>query len=124
MVGSEGGVGPCQDIGRNWDGCGCDQEDDCSIMGAVWRALALARSKTLHPPFQFSLGLSMGNCCHHMPFDRGKILPQFLSATSQNIDSYRLKRREIIPVTAPVLPLIHRRETFMEELHPADPRAS
>jgi len=64
MVGSEGGVGPCQDIGRNWDGCGGDQEDDGSIMGAVWRALALARSKTLHPPFQFSLGLSMGNCCH------------------------------------------------------------
>src|SRR6266702_2810428 len=72
MVGSEGGVGPCQDIGRNWDGCGCDQEDDCSIMGAVWRALALARSKTLHPPFQFSLGLSMGNCCHRLLLTEGR----------------------------------------------------
>jgi hypothetical protein len=86
MVGSEGGVGPCQDIGRNWDGCGGDQEDDDSNMGAVWRALAPARSKTLHPPFQFSLGLSMGNCCY-----------------CKNIDIYRLKRREIIPVTVPVL---------------------
>jgi len=103
MVGSEGGVGPCQDIGRNWDGCGGDQEDDGSIMGAVWRALAPARSKILHPPFQFSLGLSMGNCCHLLPLDRGKIPTQFFSTTAQNSDIYRLKRREIIPVTVPVL---------------------
>src|SRR5579864_5121707 len=51
IVGSVGGIGLCQDKGRNWGLFSCDQEDECSIMMCSVEIFGFSHEKETPPSF-------------------------------------------------------------------------
>ncbi len=97
-------VGLCQDRGRNWELCGCDQEDDCSIMDVQVGFFGFSQEKEPPPSFpMLAFCVKKGDSAFACLFDRGRISPQALSVSACYIDLCRIEREESGPVTGPGL---------------------